>query len=526
MVETATDAIVSADQDDRIILWNSGAERIFGYTKGEVIGAPLIGLIIPEEYASVMKDLVDSAGTGAVSSLSRSTAEVEAKRKEGRLLPVEVSAFSRRLPTGSVYTCILRDITERKQAEEALRESESRYHSLFSSMSEGFALHHVILDDAGKPCDYRFLDINPAFERLTGMSREAVVGKSMREVLPQEDPYWIEIYGRVALTGESVHFEHYSPVLKKHYEVFAYRPAPLQFAVVFTDVSERKRTEEALRESRNRLSVIMESIADGFYALDQELRFTHVNDEALHYFKKSREEMLGRTIFEVFPGFRGSLFHSEFEKAMERGKAARVEAPSAIMDRIIEAHIYPAAENMAILFRDVTERKRTEEALRESEAKYRNLFENITEEVHFWKLVRDDNGRIINWRLVDANPPTLVTWGKSLEEIKGKTTDEIFGPGASEHYMPVVMKIMTEGVPFSFADYFPNLDRYFQFTSIPLGDYFITTGFDITSHQKGADAGGAKAGSARGSQQRTRGLQLFRLARPQGAPSGDRRFFL
>ena len=138
----------------------------------------------------------------------------------------------------------------------------------------------------------------------------------------------------------------------------------------------------------------------------------------------------------------------------------------------------------AELKQEIAERKQAEEALRESETRYRNLFENITEEVHFWKLIRDENGRILTWRLVDANAPTLVTWGKTLDEIKGKTTDEIFGPGASEHYMPVVQKIMTEGVPFSFEDYFPHLDKYFQFTSIPLGDYFITTGFDITNIKK------------------------------------------
>jgi signal transduction histidine kinase len=138
----------------------------------------------------------------------------------------------------------------------------------------------------------------------------------------------------------------------------------------------------------------------------------------------------------------------------------------------------------AELKQEIAERKQAEKALRESETKYRQLFENITEEVHFWKLVRDANGQIITWRLVDANAPTLITWGKTLDDIRGKTTDEIFGPGASQHYMPIVRKIMKEGVPYSFEDYFPHLDKYFQFTSIPLDDYFITTGVDITSIKK------------------------------------------
>ena len=130
-----------------------------------------------------------------------------------------------------------------------------------------------------------------------------------------------------------------------------------------------------------------------------------------------------------------------------------------------------------------------EAALRESEERYRNLFENMTEEVHFWKLVRDGNGQIKTWRLVDANPPTLKTWGrKTVEEVRGKTTDEIFGPGATEHYMPVVEKVMTEGVPSVYEDYFPNLDKHFRFTTVPLGDHFITTGADITGIRKSHEA--------------------------------------
>jgi len=131
------------------------------------------------------------------------------------------------------------------------------------------------------------------------------------------------------------------------------------------------------------------------------------------------------------------------------------------------------------------EQKRVEDALRESEGKYRTLFENMAEEVHFWQFVRDEAGRIRTWRLVDANPSALNTWGQTaLDEIKGKTTDEIFGPGSTDHYMPVVQKITTEGVPYSFEDYFPNLDRYFRFTSVPLEDCFITTGADITGIKK------------------------------------------
>jgi signal transduction histidine kinase/CheY-like chemotaxis protein len=134
---------------------------------------------------------------------------------------------------------------------------------------------------------------------------------------------------------------------------------------------------------------------------------------------------------------------------------------------------------------DITDRKRAELALSESEAKYRNLFTNMTEEVHFWQVVRDESGAIKTWKLLDANPPALRSWGrKTLDEIRGKTTDEIFGPGVAAHYKPIVRKVMSEGVPYSFEDCFPNLDKHFRFTTVPLGECFITTGADITAVKK------------------------------------------
>ena len=141
---------------------------------------------------------------------------------------------------------------ERRKIEASLRQSEERYRSLFNGMTEGFALHEIVCDASGEPCDYRFLDINPAFERLTGLHRDAVVGRLVSEVLPHEDPRWVRTYGRVALTGEPVQFDNYAPTLQRHYAVFAYRPAPQQFAVIFLDVTHQKLTEQRLEEA-NRL---------------------------------------------------------------------------------------------------------------------------------------------------------------------------------------------------------------------------------------------------------------------------------
>jgi len=130
----------------------------------------------------------------------------------------------------------------------AREESERRYRELFQAMQNGFALHEIICDEAGKPSDYRFLEVNQAFEAMTGLKGVDVVGKTVREVLPGIETEWIERYGRVALNGETRHLESYSAELHRYYEVNAYSPQPGRFATIIQDVTQRRLTEDALRK--------------------------------------------------------------------------------------------------------------------------------------------------------------------------------------------------------------------------------------------------------------------------------------
>lgn len=139
---------------------------------------------------------------------------------------------------------------------------EERYQMLFSQMLDGFALHEMIFDAAGEPVNYRFLAVNPAFERLTELTGNAITGKLVTEVLPDTESHWIETYGRVAITGEPQQFENYSKGLGKYFEVMAFRPQEGQFACIFKDITERKRAEEERTklEEQLRQAQKMESI--------------------------------------------------------------------------------------------------------------------------------------------------------------------------------------------------------------------------------------------------------------------------
>ncbi|MFN8846510.1 MAG: response regulator [Bdellovibrionales bacterium] len=108
---------------------------------------------------------------------------------------------------------------------------------------------------------------------------------------------------------------------------------------------------------------------------------------------------------------------------------------------------------------------------------YRALFENMEQEVHIWRVIKDPKGRIKTWVLVDANHTALGVWGKTKEEVVGKTTEEIFpSTNAVEKFMPIVEKIFKDGKPFTWKEYFKGTDQVLEMTSIPCGDYFISTG--------------------------------------------------
>ncbi|MEP0919117.1 PAS domain-containing protein [Leptolyngbya sp. DQ-M1] len=217
--------------------------------------------------------------------------------------------------------------TERKQAEEALRQSEERYRSLFNSIDEGFAVIELLFDDADKAIDYRFVEVNPIFEQQAGLKN--AVGKTIREFVPDLESHWFEIYGRVALTGEPVRFENGSESMNRWFDVYAFRveePEKRKVAILFRDVTDRKRTEKELRQKNAILNVINAAAPTPIFVKDRAGRIIYANPATLETLGKTADQVIGYRDSEIYsPPELGEIVSENDQRIMTTGQTEVVE---------------------------------------------------------------------------------------------------------------------------------------------------------------------------------------------------------
>ena len=278
---------------------------------------------------------------------------------------------------------------ERKQAEQALMESEQQYQDLFDSMLDGYALHEMIFDEEGAPSNYRFLKINPAFERLTKLKGADIIGKTVQEVLPDIEDLWIQRYGEVVKSGDPAKFVNIAQELDKYYEVIAYRPAPGQFACVFKDVTAQKKAEAILQQSDD----IVNNIQVGLhiYSLedindDRTLRLISANQSSERLTGVPVADLIGKTLDENFPGLREKGIPQKYAEVVRTQKAEEIDDIYYGDDRVIRAWFrvkaFPLPDNcMGVAFEDITEQKIADQERRETEEKFRCVMENSPNQV-------------------------------------------------------------------------------------------------------------------------------------------------
>ena len=191
--------------------------------------------------------------------------EVRFKTADDRWIRVmSRNAVFARGPKGGVTQVIgsIIDITARRAAEETLLRTEERYYTLFEKIDEGFCIVEVLFDSGDRAIDYRFLETNPAFDEQTGL--HDAVGKRMREMVPDHEDHWFEIYGRIALTGEPERFTKVAKYLdNRWYDVYAFRvgrPEERKVAILFNDISRRKAAEEALRKQKEQMRLLIDGL--------------------------------------------------------------------------------------------------------------------------------------------------------------------------------------------------------------------------------------------------------------------------
>ncbi len=474
--ENAVLGIFQTTLGGQVITVNSAFARMFGYASPEEVRAQVqdVGLDMfadPERWAEIIR--LRAADPTLTSFENRY------RRKDGSTFIGQLSVQPL-TNAGQVVGVegFIEDISARKQAEQLaqaqneelstqqeelrhtemdLRASERRYRQLFEEMQTGFAVHEVICDERGQPVDYRYLAVNPMFEKLMGLPAETAVGKTVREISPGYEHVWIERYGRVALTGEPAHFENHSSDLSHDYEVYAYRPAPGQFATLFHDITDRKQMEETLARERSLLRALMDNLPDNIYFKDAESRFIQINPALARRFGLNNPaEAVGKTDFDFF-GKEHALQARADEQTLLRSGEPLVDQeeketrPDGQVSWVSSTKMPLRDQAGQIigtfgLSRDITERKQAEVALRESEKKYRSVIDNIQDV--FYRSDKQGN-------LIMSSPSGAELFGyDTVDEMIGRSLDSMWLD--SKERQPLLAQIRVTG---SVKDFEARLKR-------------------------------------------------------------------
>jgi PAS domain S-box-containing protein len=355
---------------------------------------------------------------------------------------------------------LIEDAARRKAANGALKLSERKYSALFENMQDGFAYHKVLFDEKGKPVDYVFLEINEAFERLTGLKRENILGKAVTQVLPgieKEPANWIGVYGKVALTGKPARFENYAEALNRWYMVSAYAPEKGYFAATFEDITERKKEEAIFREQ----SLVISSVSDAIFSTDNYFIFRSWNKSAERMFGWKAEEVIGKastSIFQiVYPTLQGVTREEALNDLMNAGfwKGEVLYHTKDGSSIAVHASIsLVKGQNGSVLgtvtiVHDITARKKREEALREIQrdlthaqavGKIGSWRMDVKHNVLLWS---DENHRIFG--IPKGTPMTYETFLSTVHPGDRKYVDRKWQAGLRGEPYDIEHRIIVDG---------------------------------------------------------------------------------
>ena len=470
IIDSAIDtAIIGTDAQGQMILWSHGAHLITGWAAEEMLGRPIASIFTPDDRAAGRPELELTRADETGRAMDMRWHE----RKDGGRFFADGSINPLVGPTPG-YVKSFRDATKQHLTETALRESEERYQSLFTSIDAGFCIADIEFDAARRPIDYRFVEVNPAFETNTGL--KAVVGKSIRELVPAIEQSWIDIYAEIALTGESKRFENLAEALgDRWYEVYAFRtgqPWQHRVAILFTDISMRKKWESELRLSEARLENALTISALGTFEWNTQTDTVFLSDRA-------------REIFGFGSG--GPLKSAEFQARLQPDEYERKHspAPAPIGGRARRTDQYrvelpdgtiryvrsvsnvatgdEALERLVGVVEDVTEERLAQQRLQQlnetleqrvidrtlelqqTELRFRAYFNASPEYLYLLRLTED--ARLV---FEDVNPAGAELYGMFRGEIIGRTPQEIENSEAAQNIVSNARRSLESGMTINY----------------------------------------------------------------------------
>jgi two-component system CheB/CheR fusion protein len=343
--------------------------------------------------------------------------------------------------------------TGQKYAAEALRKSEEKYYSLFHSMDEGYCIIQMLYDESGNPVDWLYEEVNPAFEKHNGLKNARA--KTIRALVPDIEPKWLEIYGRIAETGESLRFEESSAALNRIFDLYAFRvgePEERKVAVLFTDVTGRKRAEEALRESEARLRLATEAGEAYSWEFDltsETYKFSENAAKILGVARKNLPRTVADALKLVHPddkrtieqtlenaALTGEGFTLDFRTVTSRGKTVWLSVHSTVIG---DEQGKPV--RVVGIAQDITTRRLAEERIRESEERTRIAVEAVELATWEWDI---PGGRVF-W-----NEQHFKLFGMKLRHMPMKPEEffEHIHPDDRERVRARLARAVEEKIPF------------------------------------------------------------------------------
>ena len=434
IVESTEDAILTCSPSGAILTWNRGAQAGLGYSAEEVVGKPLAMLIVPER-----RHLFPHFTQRMLRGETVSQHETECLHKDGRTVHVSATGSPIADPAGQVkaFSLIVRNITERHQAEQKIQESERRFREVFENAPVGIFLSAP---------DGHFLQVNAAFAGMVGYSVQELLQMNWRQLCHPDDlsraleskqQLWASQTGRVGVEGRCIHRN--GSIVLMRIGVALMRDSqgcPLYSVIHAENITEHRRSEEALRQSEERFRTVFEQAPGGICITGFDRRYIKVNSAFANMMGYSEEELIGmswKTLTHPDDRERSEKLLEEYS----RDSATHYELDKRYVHRngeVLWAHVkaspvFDADGNMlweVVHVLDITERKRSQHALLESEERFRAVFEQAPAGV----CVNGPDRRFLQVNSAFAN-----MMGYSRQELVGMSWTELTHPadlGVSE----------------------------------------------------------------------------------------------